>query len=265
MSAQVLDDEVLNEGQSEVVDQVTDETPVQEEDIWKDVPDKYRNKSIKDLVRMHQEAENLIGKHANEVGEIRSLADQLIRERFERQQNEASKSKVDELSEVDFFADPAKAVEKAVSQHPAVLQAQQTAMTLQKQMRVQELQKKYPDFQQRAQDPFFLEWVKKSPSRTRQLLNAHQNFDVADAIDLFDTYEDIKASRAEVAAEGAKELKEMSKNTLKNAVTPSGGSGESGKKTYRRADLIRLQIQDPDRYMQLQDEIMAAYAEGRVR
>jgi len=27
-----------------------------------------------------------------------------------------------------------------------------------------------------------------------------------------------------------------------------GGSGESGKRTYRRADLIRLKMTDPDRY-----------------
>jgi hypothetical protein len=34
---------------------------------------------------------------------------------------------------------------------------------------------------------------------------------------------------------------------------------------YRRADLIKLRMTDPDRYMQLSDEIMQAYAEGRVK
>jgi hypothetical protein len=52
---------------------------------------------------------------------------------------------------------------------------------------------------------------------------------------------------------------------LKAAGVDTGGTGESSKKIYRRADLIQLKLRDPDRYEQLQPEIMAAYAEGRVR
>ena len=36
-------------------------------------------------------------------------------------------------------------------------------------------------------------------------------------------------------------------------------------KVYRRADIIKLMKNDPDRYQALADEIMAAYAEGRVK
>jgi hypothetical protein len=45
----------------------------------------------------------------------------------------------------------------------------------------------------------------------------------------------------------------------------TGGSGEATKKIYRRADLIRLKMTDPDRYESLQPEIMRAYTEGRVK
>jgi hypothetical protein len=38
-----------------------------------------------------------------------------------------------------------------------------------------------------------------------------------------------------------------------------------GKKMYRRADLINLQVTDPRRYEALADEIHSAYAEGRVK
>jgi hypothetical protein len=51
---------------------------------------------------------------------------------------------------------------------------------------------------------------------------------------------------------------------MKAAAVDTGTVGLDSKKSYRRADLIRLQIEDPDRYQQLQPEIMAAYAEGRV-
>ena len=52
---------------------------------------------------------------------------------------------------------------------------------------------------------------------------------------------------------------------MKAAQVDVGGSGESSKRVYRRADLIRLKMTDPGRYETLSDEIMQAYSEGRVR
>ena len=59
-------------------------------------------------------------------------------------------------------------------------------------------------------------------------------------------------------------FEEIEKKTGK---TESRSSAEStaGKKTYRRADLIRLKATDPNRYADLSDEIYNAYAEGRVK
>jgi len=45
----------------------------------------------------------------------------------------------------------------------------------------------------------------------------------------------------------------------------TGGSGETTRKVYRRADLIRLKMRDPGKYDAMSDEIMAAYSEGRVK
>jgi len=59
--------------------------------------------------------------------------------------------------------------------------------------------------------------------------------------------------------------KEARQQTLKAAQVDTGGTGESSKRVYRRADLIRLKMTDPARYDALADEIMAAYAEGRVK
>jgi hypothetical protein len=52
---------------------------------------------------------------------------------------------------------------------------------------------------------------------------------------------------------------------LKAVAVDVGGSGESSKKIYRRADLIQLQLKDPERYAALSEEIMQAYMEKRVR
>ncbi len=44
------------------------------------IPSKYQNKSLEEIVKMHQEAEKLIGRQAQEVGEVRKLADELIKQ-----------------------------------------------------------------------------------------------------------------------------------------------------------------------------------------
>jgi len=59
--------------------------------------------------------------------------------------------------------------------------------------------------------------------------------------------------------------KEVRKQSLKAATVDTGGSGESSRRVYRRADLIRLKMTDPQRYEALSDEIMKAYQEGRVK
>ena len=54
---------------------------------------------------------------------------------------------------------------------------------------------------------------------------------------------------------------------MKSANTGNArGSAEgSRKKVYRRADIIKLIKTDPERYQSLSDEILKAYAEGRVK
>jgi hypothetical protein len=69
----------------------------------------------------------------------------------------------------------------------------------------------------------------------------------------------VKAKQTSDAGEATR------KTNLKAAGVDIGGSGESGKRVYRRADLIRLKMTDPNRYEALSDEIMQAYSEGRVK
>ena len=69
----------------------------------------------------------------------------------------------------------------------------------------------------------------------------------------------MKAKQTENAGE------QLRKQNLKAVGVDSGGTGESTKRVYRRADLIRLKMTDPGRYEALSDEIMQAYQEGRVK
>ena len=52
----------------EEVSQITEEPVEQETPQEDDIPDKYKGKSTAEIVRMHQEAEKLLGKQSGEVG-----------------------------------------------------------------------------------------------------------------------------------------------------------------------------------------------------
>jgi hypothetical protein len=263
MSAELIDTDQPDLSEYDVVEQQLEEPRQEEESL----PDKYRNKTASELARMHQEAEKLLGRQAQEVGEIRKLADQLIQERLiegKKRQVEPEQQEP-ELTDVDFFADPVKAVNKAVESHPAVLQAKVAAVQMQQRESLNRLTSAHPDYKDIVAEDGFTEWVNKSRVRQSLFQQAHRAYDVEAADELFSTYKELKQRKAEVVSEGATNLKSDSEKALKAVAVPSGGSGETSKKIYRRADLIDLQIRDPERYMALQDEILLAYAERRVR
>jgi hypothetical protein len=221
------------------------------------IPEKYRNKNLDDIIKMHQEAEKLIGKQAQEVGEVRKLADELIK------QNLGSKVQHAEVEpEVDFFENPQRAIQNTVDRHPDVLSAKQAANDFKRMQIQQKLAQEHPDFQQISADPEFVNWVKSSNVRMGLYAKADGEFDYDSAHELLSTFKQLRGVKTkQVASDG----ESSRKSNLKAASVDVGGSGESGKRTYRRADLIRLKMSDPDRYDALSPEIMLAYQEGRVK
>jgi hypothetical protein len=234
----------------------TTETPVQQA---AEIPDKYKGKNLEEIVRMHQEAEKLIGRQAQEVGEVRRLADELLKQKLSQTQTNAPTK---EETEIDFFEDPKLAVQKAVANHPDVLAAKQASQQF-KQMQTQSmLAKKHPDFADIVRDGEFIEWVKGSPLRLNLYAMADAQYDFTAADELISTFKQIRTSKTVQTTEAGNSVR---KQNLKAAAVDVGGTGESSKKVYRRADLIRLRMTDPNRYEALQPEIMAAYADGRVK
>jgi len=251
----LIDEEIEKPSEIEAEEQKQQEvTP--EPEVPK-VPEKYSGKSFEDIVKMHQEAEKLIGRQAQEVGEMRKLADQLIQQNLNKEQPVAKQE-----TEIDFFEDPKTAVQKAVETHPDIIAAREAAQQFKKMQTQQMLQQKHPDFAQVVGDGEFQEWVKASPIRLNMFALADSQFDFAAADELLSTFKQIRSVKTQQTADVGKQVL---KQNLKAAAVDTGGTGESSAKVYRRADLIRLKMTDPDRYEQLQPEIMRAYAEGRVR
>jgi hypothetical protein len=223
-----------------------------------ELPEKYRDKSLDEIVKMHQEAEKLIGKQAQEVGEVRKLADELIKQNLGSRQQQTRQ----EEPEVDFFENPQKAVQRTVDNHPDILAARQVTLEMKRAQIQQRLAQEHPDFGEIAKEQDFANWVKSSPVRIKIFEQADSGYDYDSANELLSTYKQLRTVKSKQVSDEGEVTR---KQNLKAVGVDVGGSGESSKKVYRRADLIQLQLRDPDRYAALSDEIMQAYIEKRVR
>mgnify|MGYP001595419218 CR=1 FL=1 len=253
-------EDVDNEQEEQEVSQIAEEPEVQETPPEEDdIPEKYQGKSTAEIVRMHQEAEKLLGRQSSEVGELRSVVDNYI----QTQLDTTPQATQEPEEEIDFFSDPDKAVEKAIKNHPSIKAAEQQTQQYKQQTAQAHLQQRHPDMQEILQDGKFVDWIKGSKIRTQLFAQADTQYDYEAADELFTNWKE----RQQIVTQTAANEKTERKQAVKKASTGNAkGSGEAAtRKIYRRSDIIKLMKDDPDRYMSLSDEIMQAYQEGRVR
>ncbi len=248
MSNDVLVSEVPDEP---VADETT-EGHVEESTI--EVPEKFRGKSLEDVIDSYRNLEKELGRKGQEIGELRRLTDQLLIRETTREKDSRKEP------EPDFFEDPKAAVKRLLQEELSPIR-DKLSVSEQKNTSAM-LDKAHPDWKDVVANKDFQEWVTASPVRKRLYAEADAyQFDSAnELLSTWKTLQQVESTKKAVAEEEKKR-----KSDLKKAASETGRTGESSKKVYRRADLIRLKISDPSRYAELQDEIMAAYQDGRVR
>ena len=224
------------------------------------IPEKYQSKSLEEVVQMHQEAEKLLGRQSSEVGELRKVVDDYI---TSQPQQTAPQQYVEPEEDIDYFTDPQAAVNRAIENHPKIKEAQAYSTQYRKQTSLATLQSKHPDMQDILKDEKFADWIKASKIRTQLFVEADQQFNSEAADELFSLWKERKT----VAQQTAVVEKQARKQQLKAANTGSAQGSAEGtrRKIYRRADIIKLMRTDPERYQAISEEILAAYAEGRVK
>jgi len=266
-----LDKELEDIGETVDLDEKpqSDTTPKEEppKEEKPELPSKYKGKALEDVIQMAEEADKLMNRHAQEVGEarreaaeVRKLADELLKSQLTR------KAEVEKPQEIDFFENPQEAMKRAVESNPILAGLQADRLQYKQELNRQKLLSKHPDLMNVVQDSEFIDWIKASPVRVKLFNEAHQNYDFDSGDELLSTYKQIsgfkKVSRETPVSEVEKESR---KQAVKSASVDSGGTNESSRKVYRRADLMRLMQRDPARYEAMSDEILEAYRSGRVR
>ena len=254
------DDEAVET--SEAVAPEAIEEPVQDTPQEPEIPEKYRGKSVQELIQMNQELEKFSGKQSTEVGELRKLVDSYIQTELDAKQAPETQQE-DNNGDVDFFVDPQSAVNRAIDNHPKIKEAEAYTNQYRQQATLAQLRSDHPDMDQVLEDPKFAEWIKGSKVRTKLFVQADQQYDYDAANELFSLWKE----RSSIVQQTAKAERDSRKKAVKSATTGNArGSAEgSRKKVYRRADIIKLMKNDPERYNALSEEILKAYAEGRVK
>lgn len=229
-----------------------------------EVPTKFRGKTVDEIVDSYTNLEQQYGRQGNELGELRKLADSLIQKNLSETSSQRAESLEKEvLSEEDFFTDPVTAVRRVVEE--ALEPVRQNLGQTQLDSTVQKLQAKHPDLEAIVNDSSFQNWVLASTPRQEMWTRASNgDFDYAD--ELFSQYKAVNQVSVQAKREQDEAVKEKE---LKAATTVSAGSsrdaGAMGKPIYKRSELIRLRMNDPQRYQDLHTEIMQAYTDNRVR
>lgn len=228
-----------------------------EEPTVSEVPEKYKGKSLEDIVRMHQESEKLIGRQSSEVGDLRKSVDELLKIKM----NEASGTTEEVEPELDFYDDPKGSVSKAVEGSETVKQMRELLARQQQQEVLGKIGTKHPDYESVVKDNNFLDWIKASAVRT-ELLQRADKYDFNAADELLSNWKEIKGVVEKTQGLGEKDRKLQ----VKAASTGGKGSGEPmSRKIYKRSEIVNLMINDPQKYAANVETFDKAYAEGRVK
>lgn len=234
------------------------------------VPPKLKGKTLEEVVDIYRNLESQYGRMANDLGQQRVLTDRLLnlkRDSDLTNNGAPAAPEVPKLKAADVLEDPTAAIDKVVEARlkSRDQQAQVEQANLAAQAAAQRFISNHPDYQSFVNDQGFTDWVNGSPTRKRAAaLAAGGNWELAD--DLLVEYKDSRKAAASIVTDDVtnKNLEAARKAGLETSAAAS--AAKTGKQ-YKRADLLRLQMERPDVYYNddFQREIIRAYAEKRVK
>lgn len=242
-----------------------------------EIPEKLRGKSLAEVVSIYRNLESRYGTMANDLGVQRKLTDRLLDlKRDDDLSRNSPRTEPVQIKSNELLDNPTEALDRFVSDRTAPLASETKARLdqIEHSLARTAFVQKHPDFQDIANDQGFVDWVVKSPYRAKAAQAAYGG-DWAAADELLSEYKQVRTPV----------------NTTQDDPTPDNGNGNDGVarakrvalesgtsadntadtttsgRVYRRADLIRLKLEQPEKYYDpdFQHEITLAYAQKRVK
>ena len=234
-----------------------------------ELPENLRGKSYMEVVGLLRESQSTIGRMANDLGTQRKLTDRLLDLKRESDLGRNGAPEAPKLTANDVLDNPTDSIGRVVEAR--VTRAQEVTAErlaqLEAQIQAQAFLTKHGDWTSVTQEAGFTAFVQATPYRARLAEQARSgNWSAAD--ELLSEYKDRKSA---MTARGTK-MKDDNVEAARSASLESGSGersarGKSMGKIFRRTDLLKLQIEDPESYYDdgFQREIILAYQEGRVK
>ena len=194
---------------------------------------------VEALIEQNNNFKKKLGDQGKEIGDLRRSLDQVLQQQVQPQ------------VEDEWYSDP---TEKKVNALEGELNSMKQTQAL------RELESRHPGCRDLPKDESFANWVGQSQYRSN-LYNKADNLDFQAADELFTAWEE----QQETANQEQGQRRTNRNKALNDAAMEKGSAGGMRKTYYSRSELINLRINNPEKYEAQRDEIMKAYAEGRVR
>jgi len=234
------------------------------------VPERFKDKDITDVIQSYEELEKLNSRQAQDLGNMRSQVDELMR--FKAESNSPAEVVAKPLTVDDIYENPDEAVRRVAKEtlSSEVTELRNTITEIRQKQIVDEMEAKYPNWLEVSQSDEFSTWVRETPYREHMVKAVRESSDLAAAQELLGMYYDQNPPGKAKAED--EQRKAVVKEQVRNATLESGGpSPVELEDTYSRNDLLdaRLAAKAGDlkaeRWLTANSgKIAAAYAEGRI-
>ena len=241
-------------------------TPASEDNL----PEKYKGKSVEEIVEMHRNLESLYGRMANDLGKQRQITDQLLDLKREEDLAKNQPTTVPEIDSADLLDNPTQVLDEYISAKTGETERQylDRISALEASLAQQNFMSKHSDVNDITATEDFNTYLSRSPLRMELAQRAAQGDYVA-ADQLMTDYKDYAsiARQADPDTSTTSDLDAARAASLEGGQNANSVQKQTTGKTYRRVDLIDLKMRKPEVYGDpaFQAEIVKAYQEGRVK
>lgn len=233
-----------------------------EPEVEDDLPEKYRGKSIQDVIEMHQNAERAMHKKANELNDLEKRLLKGIDTAIDRQLGKDSQDKPI-VSMEELLEDPQAAILKVVQSANKQVDSKSEENTPQVSVMTEDdFINKHKDHEAIGKSEEFANWLEAAPARLERLTKALEknDYDAADEllVSFKEVHPDINAKKKEADTQRKEAEQALSGTRSSRTNSKSGGP------KIKESTIIKRMNSDPDWYVTNSAEINRAYEEGRV-
>lgn len=257
--------------QGQVEQELNTTQPAKTYNIPDSVKTRFLGKSPEEIMESFAEAQALISRQGQELGELRKTTQTLIELQSKPVVTQEPSPEPEKGVTVDDLYDDAegaiaKVVTKSTKQTSERIEALEKELAQRQAREVElDLERRYPGWKVEASKPEFVDWVKASPVRLR-LAKAADSYDLDSANDLLELWYERKQVATKVAADLTRE-QQFRDATLES----SSPSDVEQIPMYKRHEIQERRIaaingnQQAQRWLETHaEDLRLAYREGRV-